>query len=163
MRKFFHTYALTRPSIRFSLRLQDSKKGQNDWTYAPKAGASVLDAVMKVVSKDCARRCSEASTDWHGFSIQACLPRLDAVPQHISGKCQYLMIDGRPVLARRGFLKQIVSLFREKLARVRHDLQSLRDPFSGSTSTAQQARMIRMSSQPKTTSSLKTENRWWLR
>lgn len=50
-------YALARPATRFSLRVLKAKNEKANWTYAPKPGASVQDAAIKVVGKRVVEQC----------------------------------------------------------------------------------------------------------
>lgn len=103
--KIKHTlqaYAIARPSIRLSLKVLKAKNDKGNYVYAPKAGASVPDAAMKVVDKRISGQCqwiswcssemgtptldtaieSEVVQDKEGvdsaYTIEAFLPRPDA-------------------------------------------------------------------------------------
>ena len=56
-------YALARPSVRFSLRVLKANNDKANWTYAPKVGASVMDAAMKVLGQLAVAQCQ-----WHVWS-----------------------------------------------------------------------------------------------
>ena len=56
-RRTLQAYALARPAVRFSLRVLKAKNEKGNWTYAPKAGASVIDAAAKVVGKKVVDQC----------------------------------------------------------------------------------------------------------
>ena len=55
IKKMVQTYALARPSIRFSLKVLKAKTDKGNWMYAPKSGATpeavLTDAVIQVVGK----------------------------------------------------------------------------------------------------------------
>ena len=53
-------YALARPSVRFSFKVLKAKSSADQWMYAPKSGANVTDAALKVVSQQVVSQC-----DWH--------------------------------------------------------------------------------------------------
>ena len=99
IKRTLQAYALARPSIRFSLKVLKAKSDKDNWMYAPKAGACVSDAAIKVVGKEVAGQCQwivwtnneprnlsssstpdgavtgHSSTGNDGYSIEAFLPR----------------------------------------------------------------------------------------
>ena len=48
IRKTIQAYALARPAIRYSLKVLKAKNDKANFTYAPKAEASVSDAATKI-------------------------------------------------------------------------------------------------------------------
>ena len=99
IKRTLKAYALARPSTRFSLKVLKAKSDKDNWAYAPKAGACVSDAAIKVIGKEVAGQCQwtvwthnrpqnlsssstpdgsitgHSSTGNDGYSIEALLPR----------------------------------------------------------------------------------------
>lgn len=57
IKRTLKAYAIARPSTRFSLKVLKAKNDKDTWVYAPKAGACVSDAAIKVVGKEVAGQC----------------------------------------------------------------------------------------------------------
>ena len=57
IKQTLQAYAIARPSTRLSFKVLKAKNEKGNWVYAPKAGASVADAAMKVVDKTSAGQC----------------------------------------------------------------------------------------------------------
>jgi len=57
IKQTLQAYAIARPSTRLSLKVLKAKNDKGNWVYAPKAGASVPDAAMKVVDKTISGHC----------------------------------------------------------------------------------------------------------
>jgi DNA mismatch repair ATPase MutL len=77
IKKLLQAYAIAQPAKRLSLKVLKAKNENSNWTYAPSADASLLDAALKVtgteVSSCCVvRRLSSHSTtgDQRGSSDQ---------------------------------------------------------------------------------------------
>ena len=51
IKRTLKAYAIARPSTRFSLKVLKAKTEKDNWVYAPKVGACVPDAAIKVVGK----------------------------------------------------------------------------------------------------------------
>ena len=60
VRSLLQAYALARPSVRFSFKVLKTKNGKDHWMYAPKTGATVTDAALKVFGQHVVSQC-----DWH--------------------------------------------------------------------------------------------------
>ncbi|MCJ1242852.1 hypothetical protein MMC30_000047 [Trapelia coarctata] len=130
-------YALARPSVRFSLKVLKAKNEKENWMYAPKAGATVTDAAIKVINQRAVAECA-----WHVWSfdlgsklkmtapspsvdiaevtkfeytIESLLPQKQCDIAAISNVGQYVSIDSRPVSCTRGTLKEIVSIYKSCL------------------------------------------------
>ncbi|MCJ1378146.1 hypothetical protein MMC17_001242 [Xylographa soralifera] len=136
VRSLLQAYALARPSVRFSFKVLKTKNGKDQWMYAPKTGATVIDAALKVVSQQVVSQC-----DWHvwdssmgpkldasqdgsvnlserpndRYIIESLLPRKNCSIPNISRARQYISVDCRPVSGTRGVLKQIISLYKSYL------------------------------------------------
>ncbi len=63
IKQTLQAYAIARPATRVSLKVLKAKNDTSNWIYAPKAGASVPDAAMKVVDKNIAGQCHWISWD----------------------------------------------------------------------------------------------------
>lgn len=63
IKQTLQAYAIARPAIRLSLKVLKAKSDKSNWMYAPKIGASVPDAAMKVVDKTVAGQCQWISWD----------------------------------------------------------------------------------------------------
>ena len=56
-------YALARPVVRFSLKVLKAKNGKENWMYAAKAGATVMDAALNILGPEVVSQCQ-----WHSWS-----------------------------------------------------------------------------------------------
>ncbi|EUC30896.1 hypothetical protein COCCADRAFT_49062, partial [Bipolaris zeicola 26-R-13] len=129
IRRVMQAYALARPSARFRLRVLKAKNGNGDFSYAPKAHATVGDAVLKIFGRDCAAQCSFTTVEADGFEIRAFLPKPTAVGSKISGHCSFVAVDARPVSSNRGTIKQMVHACKQRLGKANPSLAGVRDPF----------------------------------
>lgn len=72
IKKMLHAHALSRPSIRFSLKVLKAKNDKGNWMYAPRSGtkleAALNDAAIKVVGKKAAEQ--SAWIDWSSASMK---------------------------------------------------------------------------------------------
>jgi len=127
IKRVMQAYALARPAVRFSLRILKAKNEKSNWLYAPKADASVEDAAIKVVGKDCATQCVWHASNHEGYEIEALLPRGDANVSAINNIGQFISVDSRPMSAARGFLKKIGTLFKDRLRSTLNG--DTKDPF----------------------------------
>ena len=57
IRSLLQGYVLARPTVRFSFKVLKSQSNKDYWMYAPKAGATVTDAALKVVSLPVISQC----------------------------------------------------------------------------------------------------------
>ncbi|MCJ1436192.1 hypothetical protein MMC27_005570 [Xylographa pallens] len=136
VRSLLQAYSLARPSVRFSFKVLKTKNGNDEWMYAPKIGATVTDAALKVVGQQVVSQC-----DWHvwdssigqkqdtfrdisvnlsalshdRYIIESLLPRKSCSIPNISRVGQYISVDSRPVSGTRGVLKQIMRLYKSYL------------------------------------------------
>ncbi|KAH8788736.1 histidine kinase-like ATPase, partial [Diaporthe sp. PMI_573] len=123
VKHLFHAYALARPMIRLSLKVLGGDIRQN-WSYSPRPGASVRDAVVQVfgtgVMADCVLKKNTSKEDSltgenaHGGSqitIEAVLPRPDADWSKLS-KGSFFSVDTRPVSTSRGTMKKLMSILK---------------------------------------------------
>lgn len=99
--------------------------------YAPKAGASVEDAALKIVGKECASQCIWVTHDHDGSRIEALLPRPDSDQFKISNIGHFLSVDSRPVSTGRSgtILNRVFKLFKERLKASNGCFDKIKDPF----------------------------------
>ncbi|QDS68323.1 hypothetical protein FKW77_010689 [Venturia effusa] len=130
IKRMLKSYALARPSIRFSLKVLKAKTATGNFLYAPRAGSSsVQDAALKLFGNCCTSQCSWHVLHSHGFELQALCPAPEAVSAKISNIGQFLSVDCRPMTTARGTMKQIISLFKEKMKKSSNSFDSIKDPF----------------------------------
>jgi len=122
-------YALARPAVRFRLHVLKAKNNKGDFIYAPKSASNVEDAVLKVISKDCALQCNWTALESDGFEIHAFLPKSTANASKIANYSAFISIDSRPVSNSRGTIKQVVAAFKERLRKSSQSLMAVKDPF----------------------------------
>lgn len=116
----FQAYALARPTIRLSLKVLSGDIKQN-WSYSPRPGAGVREAVVQVFGAGVVSECmlktdtnkaaSLTEDDAHGGSkitIEAVLPKPGADLSKLS-KGSFFSVDSRPVSTSRGTMKKLVS------------------------------------------------------
>jgi hypothetical protein len=129
IKHILQAYALARPTIRFSLKVLKAKTDKGNFLYAPKAGASsVKDAASKIFGNNCTSQCSWHVLQSHSLELQAFCPTPEAATAKISNIGQFLSVDSRPMATSRGTMKQIVSLFKEKLRQSIGSLDSVKNP-----------------------------------
>ena len=122
-------YALAKPAVRYSLRVLKAKNDKGNWMYAPKADGNVEDAAFKIVGKECASQCAWSVLETDHYEVQAFLPRQDAEYSKINNMGHFVSIDSRPVSTARGTLKQVMTMFREKLRECKPNMEAVKDPF----------------------------------
>jgi DNA mismatch repair protein MutL len=153
--QMLRSYALARPSIRFSLKIKEGGKGS--WSFSPRPHDGIKEAVSLVIGRDAAMDCIEKtitsaerparpttllSESQHtkssiedlqvedgSFVIEAFLPKPDADPSKL-GTGQYLSIDSRPVSHEKGTMKKIVTLFKKHIRSALSDASDkVKNPF----------------------------------
>ena len=129
VKTMLQAYALARPNVRFALKVLKAKNDKGNWTYVPAKGQPKEDAAFKVVGKECAGQCEWQVMELHGFEVQAFMPRPDAVASKISNVGHFFSLDDRPVCTVRGTLKQVMTIFKEKLRGCSKSLEGAKDPF----------------------------------
>lgn len=130
IRKMLQSYALARPSVRFSLKILKAKSEKGNSMYVPKSNEATEDAAFKVVGKEAASQCSWTTVEDQRYGIRAFLPRTDADASKISGIGHFISIDGRPVVTSRGCLRQLITKFRERLRASNKSFEQLKEPFA---------------------------------
>ncbi|KAK3310310.1 uncharacterized protein B0T15DRAFT_425660 [Chaetomium strumarium] len=122
MQELLQSYALTRPWLR--LRFTVLKSPNLSWSYAPVPGGSVTEAAMQLFGTALASQCTfrtfpgvESQSDADPTNTLVCealLPRPGADPDKIN-KGAFLSVDSRPVSAKRGTAKKLVSIFKKRM------------------------------------------------
>jgi hypothetical protein len=115
--------------VRFRLHVLTAKNNKGDFIYAPKASSNVEDAVLKVISKDCALQCDWTALKDNGFEIHAFLPKPSADGPKIANHGAFISINSRPVSNSRGTIKQVVAAHKERLRKSNSSLANVKDPF----------------------------------
>lgn len=86
IRRMLQLYALTRPLVRFSLRVPKAKNQKHNWTYVPKPDATLSTVALSILGNAAAAQCSTYSSgeglpppnEAGEFHIEAFLPKPDA-------------------------------------------------------------------------------------
>lgn len=93
VRRMLQSYALTRPQVRFSLRVLDAKNEKQNWIYAAGRNATISDVILSTLGREVTTQCSLYSSDIpipepdqnrqfpneeSRFKIEAFLPKVDA-------------------------------------------------------------------------------------
>jgi len=129
VKHLLQSFAFARPHVRFALKILKGKNEKGNWMYAPKAGGNAEDAAFKIVGAACASQCTWSVVEQNGFSLQAFLPKLDAVAEKVSNVGAFISVDRRPLAASRGLSKQLVKAFREALRKADSRFEGIKDPF----------------------------------
>jgi DNA mismatch repair protein MutL len=129
IKHLLQSFAFARPHVRLSLKVIKAKNDKGNWMYAPKAGGNAEDAAFKIVGASCASQCTWSVIEEHGFTLQAFLPKPDAVADKISNVGAFVSVDRRPMAASRGLSKQVVKVFREALKKSNPRFEGIKDPF----------------------------------
>ncbi len=127
IRVLLKTYAMARPAIRLALKVFQAPR--QNWTYSPKRGASVKEAVLQIAGNEVAAHCLEkifrtnrptsgddvssnphpiSGTDSYTFEAYIIDPEADLSK---FPKQSYFSVDGRPVSAKRGTTKKILDIY----------------------------------------------------
>lgn len=143
VKELLQAYALSRPSIRFSLKITKGAKGS--WSFAPRPNDGIREAVSQVIGRDAAAQCMEKSLRFSKvrsdespveggevsnnlFLIEVFLPRPDAEPSKI-GHGQFISIDARPVSHEKGTMKRIVTIFKHCFKVAFEEDSEVKNPF----------------------------------
>jgi len=129
VKHLLQSFAFARPHVRFALKVLKGKNDKGNWMYAPKAGGNAEDAAFKIVGAACATQCTWSVIEQSGFTLQAFLPKPDAVAEKVSNIGAFVSVDRRPLTVSRGLAKQIVKAFRDALRKADPRLEGIKDPF----------------------------------
>lgn len=122
VKHLFQAYALARPLIRLSLKVSGDVK--QNWSYSPRPGASVREAVVQVFGAGVVAECvlktetykadSLTEKDAHDESqitIEAVLPKPNADSSKLS-KGSFFSVDSRPLSTSHGTMKKLLSILK---------------------------------------------------
>jgi DNA mismatch repair protein MutL len=129
VKHLLQSFAFARSHVRFALKVLKAKNDKGNWMYAPKAGGNAEDAAFKIVGAACASQCTWSVIEHNGFSLQAFLPKSDAIAEKVSNVGAFISVDRRPLTISRGLSKQIVKAFREALRKADPRFEGIKDPF----------------------------------
>jgi DNA mismatch repair protein MutL len=133
-KELLQAYALARPSIRFSLKINKEAKGS--WSFAPRPSDGIKEAVSQVIGKETSLQCISKIVSFsepqqkgdNEFNVEIYLPKPDAEVSKI-GHGQYLSVDSRPVSHEKGTMRKIVALYKTYLKVGLGDANEVRSPF----------------------------------
>ncbi|KAI9743095.1 MAG: hypothetical protein M1818_003390 [Claussenomyces sp. TS43310] len=156
IKELIQDYALARLSVKISLKVLKMDKGS--WTFFPRPNDGIREAVAQVIGRDGASQCIEKHAHREGsshvalttndltaklfqsqgrqaslspgFVVQAFIPRSTADWSKIGGG-PHMSIDSRPVSAKRGTPRKIISQFKTYLRNAHGGAvpDKIRDPF----------------------------------
>ena len=155
IKKLLQSYAFARGTVRFSLKVLKGKNEKANWSYTPVDNAEKLrDVAARVVGNDVVGRCEiRTSKNEHGeidqsdqYSAVALLASIGSGNTRRFSRCNtansawvdviklnnaghYISIDGRPVAASRGTIKEVVKLYRQSIRGKAGPLQELPASF----------------------------------
>lgn len=141
MKELLQAYALARPHVKLQLRILNGDHTL-PWSYSPKRKGDIKDAIIQLFGTELASSCAERTfrvelsrepsslpedsngyspavagkDDGHNLAFEAYLPHSYADATRIN-KGDFLSVDSRPVLARRGALKKLYDIFKMHLSR----------------------------------------------
>ncbi|KAI9780030.1 MAG: hypothetical protein M1816_003201 [Peltula sp. TS41687] len=118
VKQLLRKYALARPTVRLSLKVDKGKSDKYNWIYAPGKHATVADAALNIFGTIESQQQHEvdilsSSDNENPFRFEAFLPRSSAESSLISNKGHFVSVDSRPVSCTKGTLKQVLTLYKE--------------------------------------------------
>ncbi|KAF2716753.1 hypothetical protein K431DRAFT_256917 [Polychaeton citri CBS 116435] len=114
IQRTLRAYVFARPQVRVSIRVVKAKNDRLDWTYAPKIDGNIKDFAIGAVGIACATQCRPVILEHAGFVLEAFLPRSDADVSKINHHGHFISVDGRPMSAARGTLRDVAKLHRQR-------------------------------------------------
>ncbi|CAI7591245.1 unnamed protein product [Penicillium glandicola] len=145
IKKLLQAYAIAQPSKRLSLKVLKAKNENSNWSYAPSANVSLLDAALKVAGTEVYSSCvmkrissqgaagyQTGSSDQEEYEAIAFLPKTQFDTSKINNAGQYISVDGRPLSSNRGIGHEIVKIFKPYVrvaASKSESSTSVSDPF----------------------------------
>lgn len=156
IKELLQSYALARPTIRFSLKIMKESKGS--WSFVPRPSEGIRGAATQVIGKDAVMECVEKSLAFaehkpasslmkdpddafeggdgsnslvkeNGFVVEMFLPKPDANLAKI-GHGQYISVDSRPIANDKGTMKKIVTLLKAYVKGSHCDtIDTIKNPF----------------------------------
>ncbi|KAF0318709.1 DNA mismatch repair [Colletotrichum asianum] len=125
IKELLFTYALTRPRIRLSLKIQSNHK--LSWSYAPTVGA---DKTYSGNTSEGGATRSRPNTPASILRLEAFMPKPGAKPAAIAGKGYFISVDGRPMATAKGTMKKLVGIYKQHLRKhVGAPSENLKTPF----------------------------------
>ncbi|KAH9236122.1 hypothetical protein K456DRAFT_1864734 [Colletotrichum gloeosporioides 23] len=125
IKELLFTYALTRPRIRLSLKIQSNHK--LSWSYASTAGA---DKTYSGNTLEGGATRSRPDTPASILRLEAFMPKPGAKPAAIAGKGYFISVDARPMTTARGTMKKLVGIYKQHLRKhVGASSENLKTPF----------------------------------
>ncbi|KAK5940777.1 hypothetical protein PMZ80_007194 [Knufia obscura] len=119
VKKLLFDYAFARPTVKFSFKVLKSKSDLRDnWTFAPSKDASNLQMLAgKIVGKDVTAQCKQESisSEEDDYAIEALMVKPDGDPTKSGSSSRFFSIDGRPLTAERGVMKDLHKTYRSYL------------------------------------------------
>ncbi|KAK5106264.1 hypothetical protein LTS08_000382 [Lithohypha guttulata] len=119
VKRLLFDYAFARPTVRFQVKVLKSKSDFKDnWSYAPCKDATNL-ALMtsKISGKDLAGQCRQESISsedgYYHIDAFVLAGATDELWSHSTE--QFASIDGRPLIADRGFMKDVNKIYKAYL------------------------------------------------
>jgi DNA mismatch repair protein MutL len=131
IKELLRSYAMARPQVRLALKVL--KTPNLTWTYAPKRGAGIREAVLQLFGTAAAAHCFEKTSSFGGSTVEdvaaqshhdhphprvtfeAVMVNPDANPSQLP-KHRYFSVDGRPLTRPRGTMKKIMSIYYKYLS-----------------------------------------------
>lgn len=127
IKTILQSYALARLNVRLNLKIL--KTGKGNWSFVPRPKDGIREMVMQIAGKEVASQCAEKTISSDGDTvmgftsylpagprsslvIRVFLPRADADLSKVKGG-QFASIDSRPVSCSRGFLKNIITSYKQ--------------------------------------------------
>ncbi|KAL4893252.1 hypothetical protein BDV59DRAFT_28531 [Aspergillus ambiguus] len=145
IKQLVQEYAAAQPSRRLSLKILKAKNESGNWVYAPKPGATIVDAAMKIAGSDVASTCVLKHWPLPETASQSSVPQveselritgllLDPAADVTKGSKigQHISVDGRPISTSRGLGKNIAKIYKSYLRSSENTKSSsiaVTDPF----------------------------------
>ncbi|KAH0832798.1 hypothetical protein AYO21_00302 [Fonsecaea monophora] len=123
IRLLLFSFAFARPEVRLSLRVLKGKNDKLNWTYAPTLPTSMTEVATKIVGKEVVSECTAHSITPNdcdvdldsGWKINALLLSTAPGSANARNAKQYISIDGRPVNADRGTIREVTKSYKRHL------------------------------------------------
>jgi len=134
IKRLLHSYALAKPHLKLSLKI--AKHAKPPWSYSPRPGAQLREAVLQIFGADLASQCQERTASSgdrdtpNHLVIEAYLPKPGSDPTKISHGA-FVSVDSRPLCSTIGIAKKLVSIYRRQLSASASAAgsQQVKDPF----------------------------------
>ncbi|KAI1866543.1 hypothetical protein JX265_007844 [Neoarthrinium moseri] len=132
IKELLRSYAMARPQLKLTFKVLQTPK--QAWSYSPRRGAGINEAVLQLIGKDLASQCIEETVSFAGpvsdgavdsqsgkpgecFVFEAFMLKSDADPSRLPNiKHGYFSVDGRPVTSSKGTMRKITSTYTNYLS-----------------------------------------------